>query len=153
MMDWGTIFSIGSSLLSAGSKREQGKDAQRTAEENSALATEQASDALTRGSIEEQRYRRQLRQLIAKQRNAIGARNVEASGSALRLLEDSAQLGEEDALTIRNDAARQAWGYRNQANEAARIGRQSRLNADADATSTLLTGAAQAYGRWYDRNN
>src|SRR5262249_35794370 len=112
------------------------------------LANFQAQDALDRGTLDESRYRRQLAQFIGTQRNEIGARNVEARGSALRMLEDTAQLGEEDAQTIRLDAARQAWGYKNQASEQARIGRQSSLNDFGAAGSSLLTGSGRAYGKW-----
>jgi hypothetical protein len=48
------------------------------------------------------------------------------SGTPLNLLSDTAQIGEEDAQTIRNNAAREAWGYRNQANEASAGARISR---------------------------
>lgn len=145
-MGW-IIGLVGAGVSAAGSVK-QGKLDEQTAQHNEQLANYQADDALRRGSVEEMQYRRQLAQLIGKQRNEIGTRNVEARGSALSLLEDSAQLGEEDALTIRNDAARQAWGYRNQASEASRTGQQSKLNANTRAGSTLLTGASQAYGQW-----
>lgn len=145
-MGW-IVSLVGAGVSAAGSIK-QGKIDEETAQHNAQLASYQADDALSRGNVQEMQYRRQLAQLIGKQRNEIGARNVEARGSALDLLEDSAQLGEEDALTIRNDAARQAWGYRNQASEASRFGEQSKLNANARAGSTLLTGAAQSYGQW-----
>lgn len=145
-MGW-AIGLIGSGV-SAGSSLKQGKQDEADAEANQRLANYQADDALNRGSIEEQQYRRQLAQLIGRQRNEIGARNVELRGSALRLLEDTAMIGEEDAVTIRNNAAREAWSYRNQASEASRWGANQKSNANAAAGSTLLTGAAQAYGSW-----
>lgn len=134
--------------LAANSQRKQGAQDEATARENQRLANIQADDALNRGSIEEQLSRRNFRALMGRQRNEIGARNVELRGSALRLLEDTAQIGEEDAVTIRNNAAREAWGYRNQASGYARLGANQKSNANADAASSLLTGAAQAYGSW-----
>lgn len=145
----GWAIQLGGAALDAGSKRKQGQQDEKTAEANQRLANYQADDALNRGSIEEQRYRRQIARLVGAVRNEAGARNVEMRGSALSLLEDAAGIGEEDAVTIRNNAAREAWGYRNQASESARWGANARSNANAQAGSSLLTGAAQAYGTWY----
>lgn len=146
-MGWAT--SLVGGLIDAGSKRKQGAQDKETAEANQRLANYQADDALNRGSIEEQQYRRQIAAKIGSQRNTIGTRNVEARGSALRLLEDTAMLGEEDATTIRNNAAREAWGYRNQASEASRWGKSQVSNANAASVGSLLTTGAQAYGQWY----
>lgn len=146
----GWAVQLGGALLDAGAKRKQGEVDEKTSEANQRLDNYQADDALNRGSIEEQQYRRQLAQLMGKQRNEVGARNVEMRGSALRLLEDSAMIGEEDATTIRNNAARTAWGYRNNASEAARWGANQKSNANAAAAGTILTGAAQSYGAWKD---
>lgn len=129
-------------------QRNQGKADQATAEHNAKLGALQADDALARGGIEEDRYRRQIAQIAGAQRAEIGNRNVATSGTALDLLSDTAMIGEEDALTIRNEAAREAWGYRNQADESRRWGKNARRNANAQAGSTLLTSGAQAYGLW-----
>lgn len=146
----GWAVSLVGAGLGAGSQLKQGAQDKRTAEANQRLANYQADDELQRGSLEEQQYRRQIAQLIGKQRNEIGTRNVELRGSALNLLQDTAQIGEEDATTIRNNVARSAWGYRNQASEAARWGANKKSNATAAAGSTLLTGAAQSYGQWHE---
>jgi len=143
---------MGASLIGAGigiaGDLEQGKIDAATAETNRRLAMAQANDALLRGSIEESRYRRQIAQVIGGQKAAFGQRNVAVSGTPLDILSDTAQVGEEDALTIRNNAARQAWGYRNQASEASRWGDNQLLNSRGKAVGTLLTAGAQAYGQW-----
>lgn len=139
---------LAGSAVQAGGQRKQGQRDEITAEENARLANYQADDALNRGVMDEASYRRQLAMMMGKQANEIGARNVERRGSALRLLEDSAQIGAEDITTIRNNAARQAWGYRNQASEASRFGANQSANANSLAMSSLLTGAANAYGSW-----
>lgn len=147
-MGW-AVGLVGAGVGALGQKK-QGELDEKTAEANARLANYQADDAVVRGNKEEERFRRQLAGFMGTQRNAIASRNVELSGSALRLLEDSAQLGEEDAMTIRNEAAREAWGYRHQANESSRYGKQARSNANMAATGSLLTGGAQAYGQWRD---
>ena len=144
-MGWGQI--VGAGIDTAG-KLQQGKIDAATAETNRRLAEAQANDALLRGTIEESRYRRQIAQIVGAQKAAFGARNVAVSGTPLDILSDTAQIGEEDALTIRNNAAREAWGYRNQASEASRWGANQQMGLNAMAGSTLLTAGAQSYGLW-----
>lgn len=126
----------------------QGAANEQAAARDAAIGDLQARDALARGGMEEERYRRQVARLLGTQKAAIGARNVRTSGTALDLLADTAQIGEEDALTIRNDAAREAWGYRAGADESRRWGRGARRAGNIGAGGSLLTGAADAYGVW-----
>lgn len=142
---WGQLIGAG---IGVAGDLEDGKVNAATAETNRRLSVAQANDALLRGSIEEQRYRREIAQVVGGQKAYFGNRNVTVSGTALDLLSDTAQVGEEDALTIRNNAAREAWGYRNQANEASRWGANAQRNAYGRAAGTLLTSGAQAYGYW-----
>jgi len=144
-MGWVKLIGAG---IGASEKIAQGKEDAKTAAENQQLANFQADDALLRGSVEEARYRREIAKIASGQRAAFGARNVAASGTALDLLGDTAQVGEEDVQTIRNNAAREAWSYRNQANEANRWGANQKRNAYGSAAGTLLTSGAQAYGQW-----
>lgn len=143
----GFLQLIGAGISGAG-QLQQGKLDAATGETNQRLGEAQANDALLRGSIEESQYRRQVAQVIGGQKAAFGKGNVAVSGTALNLLSDTAQIGEEDALTIRNNAARQAWGYRNQANEASAWGANQKANSFGAAGRTLLTAGSQAYGQW-----
>jgi len=126
----------------------QGKQAKADSETNRRIAEFQATDALLRGTKEEERYRRLIATTVGAQKASFGQRNVTASGTALDILSDTAQIGEEDIQTIRSNAARTAWGYRNQASEASRWGAAQLSNAYGRAGSTLLTSGAQAYGSW-----
>lgn len=143
---------MGASLIGAGigiaGDLEEGKINEATGETNRRLAVAQSTDALLRGTIEESRYRRYVAQVVGGQKAAFGQRNVAVSGTPLDILSDTAQIGEEDLATIRNNAAREAWGYRNQANEASRWGANQQANARGRAAGTLLTAGAQAYGQW-----
>ncbi len=144
-MGWLQLISGG---IDAAGKLAQGKQDAATGETNRRLGEAQANDALLRGSIEEQRYRREVAQVVGAQKAVFGQRNVAVSGTALDLLSDTAQVGEEDALTIRNNAAREAWGLRHQADESRRWGANQRTNSQFAAGSTLLTSGSQAYGNW-----
>ncbi len=138
---------IGGGIQAAG-QIGQGKQDEATAETNRRLAEAQANDALLRGTKDEARYRRVIAQVAGQQRADFGARNVAVSGTPLDILSDTAKIGEEDALTIRNNAAREAWGYRNQASEASRWGANQRANSQGAAIGTLLTSGGRAYRDW-----
>lgn len=83
---------------------------------NAGIHDAQALDAVQRGKATEDRFRVQIRGLIGSQRARLAAQGVDVSdGSPLELQMDAARQGEFDALTIRTDAAREAWGYQVQA--------------------------------------
>ncbi len=61
-----------------------------------------------------------------------------------------------DALTVKNNAWREAWGYKAQARSYRTQGALSRLASRNEANSTLLTGGLQAVNAGvggYDRYN
>lgn len=126
----------------------QGKQDEATAITNQRISNAQAQDALLRGTKDESRYRRQVAMIAGQQKAEFGARNVTAEGTALDILGDTAAIGEEDALTIRNNAAREAWGYRNQASEASRWGSNQKQNSIGEGIGTLLTSGGKAYSDW-----
>lgn len=134
------------------------------ADYNAGVARLQAKDAVARGAEEESRFRAQIGGAIGAQRAGIAAGNIDVSyGSAVDVQADAAFLGELDALTIRNNAAREAWGYTVQAadldkraeisrktgvyQEAA--GRQAATATNVAAVGTILGGTSallQRYG-------
>lgn len=122
-----TALAIGSIALSAYGQWRAGKaekaagKAQREAAEsqaelaeyNAGVAALQAKDAEDRGLQEEQRFRQGIDTLIGSQRVGMATGNVLVNeGSARDVQFDAATLGELDALTIRTNAAREAWGYK-----------------------------------------
>lgn len=124
---------------------------------NAQIAQWQAADAITRGQKAEQAQRLKTAQLKSSQRAAFAARGVALDeGSALNILDDTDYMGEMDALTIRDNAAREAWGLRNQAtgysSDASML--SSRANAESpmgSAFGSLLTGAGVVADSWYKR--
>lgn len=83
---------------------------------NAQVAELQSEDALDRGHDEESRFRSQVRGAIGAQRAAFAGGNIDVSfGSAVDVQADAAFLGEMDALQIRTNAAREAWGFKVQA--------------------------------------
>jgi hypothetical protein len=106
--------------IKAGNAAKRAGTAQKAASEseaqlsdyNAAVADLQAKDATARGFEEENKFRSQVRGLIGSQRAGYAKGNIDVGfGSAVDVQADAQQLGELDALTIRNNAKREAWGY------------------------------------------
>lgn len=126
-----------------------GQNAKEQGKINARLADEQSADTRKRGQIEEDRRRDVTRQQIAAQNSVLGANNVVSStGTPLGLLAETAEYGELDALTLRNNAARESYGYKVEAFNSRSRGRQAAKQGTLNAGSTLLTGGAQAYGTY-----
>lgn len=136
--------------------KSEGKYVEGVSSLNAQLAEGQAADATARGAEAESRQRLATKGLIGSQRAALAASGVDAnSGSAALLQEDSARQGALDALTIRNNAARQAWGYSVDAANARAQGQQAVVATDntvnalnQKAYTTLLTGSAGLADQW-----
>lgn len=135
---------------------------------NASVAELQAKDATQRGAEQEARFRSQVKGIIGTQRAGIAAGNIDVGfGSAVDVQADAAFLGELDALTIRNNATREAWGYRVQAEdlrkraEIARktgvyqegAGRQAATSSYFNAAATLAGGTASLLQQRYAMRN
>lgn len=135
----------------------------QTAANNAAIATQNARFAAEEGEVnvanEQQKTRAELGGILANQ----GASGVDVnSGSAVDVRSSAAETGELNAINIRANAARQAYGYETQA--ASDMGQSAldKSQAGNDTTagyigagSTLLTGAGQAGSTYqnYQMNN
>jgi hypothetical protein len=111
---------VASGVMAAGGAIKQGQAAKQQANyqsavdrNNATIAGWQADDATKRGQIEEQRQRLATSRLAGAQRAGMASNGIEiGSGSPLDVLTDTAMLGELDALTIRSNAEREAYGAR-----------------------------------------
>lgn len=138
------VMTIGQSISSAISTRAMGEAQRATFEVNQRFARLQAEDALKRGDRAAMLHAQKVKKLIGAQRAAFGGQGVEVDiGSPLEIREETAELGALDVLTIRNNAYREAWGYRVQALEFGTQGKFADLEARAKARNTLLTGGLQ----------
>lgn len=124
-----------------------GRSSARTAEFNAQMEELRARDAERRGDEAANRHRLQVTRMISSQRAALAAQGVDVeAGSALDVQIDTAALGELDALTIRNNAMREAFGYRAQAIDSRRRGRLARAEGVSGAANTILTTGIESYG-------
>lgn len=128
---------------------------ERMSRVNKRLSDMQAEDTLDRGNTQARNVEKQGKQILGSQRANFAAQGIALdSGSAQDIQTETSEMTALDALTVRNNAAREAWGIRFQ-------GAQGVANANLQASgmrnqagSTLLTGGlraaagvADAYGR------
>lgn len=145
------FIAMGASALIQGQQAAaQGEATAQANLQNAAFAEEAANDAIARGGMDEDQQRLATRAAIGTQRAGFAANGVDVnSGSAADIQDDTAALGELDALTIRNNAAREAWGYRTQAQQGRLAAANARSSGQAGMFGSLLTAGAkgvQAYG-------
>jgi hypothetical protein len=97
-------------------QRESAESQAQLADYNASVADLQEADAISRGRQEANEYRALVRNMVGSQRAGFAAGNIDVSyGTAVDVQTDARFLGELDALTIRTNAAREAWGYQVQA--------------------------------------
>jgi hypothetical protein len=156
-------LSLVSTLVGAAGQMQQANAASNAAKYNSQVAdmnakieSRRAQDALERGKIDEQNKRREVSQVKGQQIAGMSANGVDVGfGSSLDTLVDTATFGELDALTVRSNAAREAYGH-----DVAAVNKKADsqlFQAEAksaktggylSAIGTLVGGAGDAWGSY-----
>jgi hypothetical protein len=146
------VAGLGTSVYGAVSQgeaqKEQGDAQRRAMEANAAAQRESARSAQNVGAVQAAEQKQKTRQLISQQVVAGAASGINPlTGTAGQLSEETAQMGELDALRIMNNAQRQAWGYQTQASidefsgsQAAAAGGRAQTAGYIGAGGSLLSG-------------
>lgn len=131
----------------AGAAEMSGAFTKQQSEFNAQMADLQAADAIRRGDKDATTLKKGAKQLIGSQRAGLAAQGIDVnSGSAADVQADTAGSAEVDALTIKNNAWREAFGYKVQALDARTKGNFAELAGRNEAKNTLLTGGITALG-------
>lgn len=129
------------------------------AKKNAGIARQQAEDAILRGERTENNVRQKTAQLKGNQIATMAARGLDLGvGSPLDILVGTDYMGERDALLVRDNANKEAWGYEVAAgnyDDNARMldWRAKQQSPVSDAASTLLTGIGTVASSWYSMRN
>lgn len=116
-------------------------------QQNAAFKEQTAQETINAGATSADWQRVRTGQAVGTQRSVQAANGIDVnSGSAAQLQDDTAMLGELDALTIQNNAAREAYGYRVQARQDLLNANQSVQNGNTAATGSILGGLGSAFG-------
>lgn len=111
------------------------------------LADLNAADVIARGNQSAQRMGLRVRQTIGAQRAGLAANGVALdSGSALDAQTDEARFGAMDEATIRNNAAREAFGITSESTMSQLSAKNRAAAARQSSIDTLITGAVKTYG-------
>lgn len=149
MCDPVTWLIIGSTVLTATGQIQQGRAASKVGEANARVQEILAADAITRGKADEASQRRKTAAFLGQQAAAFGASGGEINtGSSLQILADTAQFGELDALRIRSNAEREAFGFLSGAAISRAQGKGLRQSAFLSAAGTVLGGASKVASKW-----
>lgn len=134
-----------SDLFSAYSSMENGKYLDKISKQNAAVSNRAAADSIQRGAIDADEQRKETQQVIGSQRTGFAANGIDVNtGTAGQIQNDSAALGELDALTLINNAAREAYGYKVQAIDQRQQGKLAKYQGKMDAIGSILGGAEKA---------
>lgn len=158
-----TVGSLASGAVGAYGAIKSGQAQANAAKFNVQVASENAQQAQQNANIAGQAGAEQAGMSSMKSRAAVGelvanqaASNISVnSGSSLAARESEQLLGEQDALTIRSNATRQAFGYETQATS---FGEESKLasyeagqditGGEISGTGTLLGGVSSAASKY-----
>jgi hypothetical protein len=140
-------LTVAGTVMQARGQWKAGNAARDVGDFNAQVAEQQAQDALTRGREDEQQFRLGVKSIVASQRAGFAGQNVDVTqGSAVDVQADAAFLGELDALRIRTNAGREAWGYRMDAENSRLQGKNAQSASRWNAAGTVLGGGAQVAG-------
>jgi hypothetical protein len=133
----GTLLNVSSSL-------QRGQSAAQAAEFNMMAGDQNARLAEKQGLEDAAQIRLIARKNIGAGRAAIGASGITAeSGSAMDVLQESAAMGEMDALRAKHSADMKAWSYRVGARQEMMQGEAARTAGTMGAVGGLFEGGAK----------
>jgi hypothetical protein len=145
---------VGVGLTSAGgafsalSQYQAGNQSASLLRANASIAGQQAQGEQEAGAEQAELYRQHLNARLGAQAAARGGANVTLSGSALRSLATTNELGAEDIARIQTNAARKAWGFEvTEQGDLARA-QMAKSQGTSSAIGSLITTGAKAYGNW-----
>lgn len=142
-------IAIGGSMLQAKGQTEGAAYEAGLMQQNAAFKNQTADETINAGDTAADWQRVKAGQAIGTQRSVQAANGIDVnSGSSAQLQDDTAMLGELDALTIQINAAREAYGYRVQAQQDLSNAGQTVRNGKTAATGSILGGLGSAFGSY-----
>lgn len=137
-------LSAGQGLMQGMAAKQQADAQAKALRQNAVYLKNAADDARVRGAQQADWKRVEGEQLIGTQRAAMAANGgvIDQDTNAL-IQQDTAQLAEFDALTISNNAAREAYGYEVQRSDALQTAKNLQKQGNRGLLTSLLGGALQ----------
>jgi len=108
------------------------------------MADIQSRDAVKRGDIVAGNLQKRTAKMLSAQRAALAAQGQETTEDARDILKETSEAGSQDVLTIRNNAFREAFGYRMQSVQLRSQARMSRIAGKFKEKSEIASGFGKA---------
>lgn len=138
------IFGLGQTALNTSASVQNYQTEAGADKTNATLEQMSATDATERGEQDAAKYGRSFAQAFGGTETEIAGSGTDAtSGSALNRLNDLRAGGALDQLTIRNDAANEAFGYTEKANQDLTASATAAAKAKSSLGAGILTGGLQ----------
>jgi hypothetical protein len=136
-------FLAAGTAVSAFSQHKAGRANSRIAKQNAAIGRIQAADTLERAEDDVDIVREQREIIRGEQIAAFAGQGVDLSSDVVSRIETNTDMViESEIATVRNNAARAAWGLEVGAQQTEAQGRLARRAGTSAAIGTLLGGAA-----------
>ncbi len=144
-----TWIMVAGAVVSAFSSVQKGRSANKVGAANARVQTIMAQDAIDRGEADEASQRRKTAAFKGRQAAVFGASGGEINtGSSAGILADTAEFGELDALRVRSNAEREAFGFLSGAAISRAEGKNARTTGFLDAAGTILSAAGAVSSKW-----
>ncbi|UEH06668.1 hypothetical protein [Pseudomonas sp. HN8-3] len=138
---------LAGSMMQAQGQKQNAQFQSGMMEQNAAFKNQTANETINAGNTSADWQRVRTGQAVGTQRSVQAANGIDVnSGSSAQLQDDTAMLGELDALTIQNNAAREAYGYRVHAKQDLLNANQTVQNGKTAAMGSILGGIGGAFG-------
>ena len=132
----------------------------KVAQQNANLAIQQANDVQEQKAQQEQQLQQQKREVRGRQMSAMAGAGIDSStGSGLDILSDTAYNSQQDINQLEMNAAKQTWGYQQQAENyksEASAYKASASNANMSgiisAAGTVLSSMNSVSDKWKNNN-
>lgn len=132
---------IYTSYTKSQAQKQQGQYEQQMDNASARIADLNAEDATERGNVNADRVAAKGVQVQGDQVAGLSGQGVDVnSGSPADLESDTGRLSTMDAMTVRNNAWREAWGYKTTAIDDRSQGQLARIGAGNAARNTLISG-------------
>lgn len=106
---------------------------------NARIADEQAKSEMATGSYNADIVRRKGAKIMGQQVAAIGANNLQQTGTNATVVAETARTTETDALMTQNNSLRRAWGFQVQ-------GASDRYQGQLDRSAGVMSGIGDIVG-------
>lgn len=144
-MGFQTDADIGGGVIKGVASIAAGNTKDALERENAGIADQQAKSEMQSGAYNTNLAREKGAQIQGRQVSAIGANNLQQSGTPATVVADTARAQEANALQINNNALRRAWGFEVQDASDTFQGEQAKRGGMLSGLGDFIGAAGKGY--------